>query len=236
MWWEYDTWRVSVQHHLVAKAQKTEVLCGFITTEAWTVPWHSSSPPPPASKKKKNPKTVKWIDFQKLTISRNSASLKCQKSRTWGKRGHSNHQSLLELLTNSSQRNRWFTYQLSSAIQPHHRHSPQEMSKLSNKSCSLNRKWFFSWGCLKKKQAAVSQMARSEMTVLLTHLPREVLWLDSSDLLPLPDLQGQGQVVKLRLYKGDGDVTVCLGLDSGVWRKTSRALALLLQRFFFALL
>lgn len=193
-------------------------------------------PPPPASKKKKNPKTVKWIDFQKLTISRNSASLKCQKSRTWGKRGHSNHQSLLELLTNSSQRNRWFTYQLSSAIQPHHRHSPQEMSKLSNKSCSLNRKWFFSWGCLKKKQAAVSQMARSEMTVLLTHLPREVLWLDSSDLLPLPDLQGQGQVVKLRLYKGDGDVTVCLGLDSGVWRKTSRALALLLQRFFFALL
>lgn len=59
-------------------------------------------------------------------------------------------------------------------------------------------------------------MARSEMTVLLTHLPREVLWLDSADLLPLPDLQGQGQVVKLRLYEGDGDVTVCLGLDSGV--------------------
>lgn len=43
---------------------------------------------------------------------------------------------------------------------------PSRNEQVSNKSCILNRKWFFSWGCLKKKQAAVSQMARSDMTVL----------------------------------------------------------------------
>lgn len=38
--------------------------------------------------------------------------------------------------------------------------------------------------------------------------PGEVLWLNSADLQLISDLLGQGQVVKLRLYKGDGDVTV----------------------------
>lgn len=45
---------------------------------------------------------------------------------------------------------------------------PSRNEQVSNKSCILNRKWFFSWGHLKKKQAAVSQMACSEMTLLLS--------------------------------------------------------------------
>lgn len=43
---------------------------------------------------------------------------------------------------------------------------PSRNEQVSNKSCILNRKWFFSWRGLKKKQAAVFQLACSEKTVL----------------------------------------------------------------------
>lgn len=103
---------------------------------------------------------------------------------------------------------------------------PSRNEQVSNKSCILNRKWFFSCGCLKKKQAAVFQMAHSKMTApqsalekcngltLLTYCHYEIYWGRSR-------LWSQYYTTKMERR---------LCLDSRMWRKTSGTLTWLLQR------
>lgn len=158
---EHGMRRVSVKHHLAAKALKTEELCGLITTEAWTVKSIHTHPP-----KTKNcqavwfPKVDNFYEFSFSEVSEN------QELGKMGTFRPSNASGAISQQFPEKQRTHLSVVICYTTPPPP---QPSRNEWVSNKSRILNRKWFFSWGCLKKKRATVSQSACSEMTVLLTH-------------------------------------------------------------------